>query len=188
MGTSGYISFIADNEAKNAYSHLDSGPDDIGIKMLHWLRSAIAQPDPLKEAITRLKVVSGEGPLPTPEEVSRFRQYSDPHVGDPRLEWYALLRRTQGDPTAILACGYVVYEDDPSGWIYEVSSDQRSFTVNYCDENRVTWPWTALLTDDQFLAQANQLDSEEESDDYDDEYNELNDAIKSCADLFLVRT
>ncbi len=52
----------------------------------------------------------------------------------------------------------------------------------------MTWPWTALLTDDQFLAQANQLDSEEESDDYDDEYNELNDAIKSCADLFLVRT
>src|SRR5215470_13385601 len=50
MGTSGYISFIADNEVKNAYSHLDSGPYDLGVKMLQWLRSAIAQPDPLKQA------------------------------------------------------------------------------------------------------------------------------------------
>jgi len=116
--------------AKNAYSHFDVGPDDLGIQMLHWLRSAISQPEPLKVAITRLKVVSDDGPPPTPEEVSRFRQYSDPHVGDPNTEWYALLSRAQGDPAAILACGYVVYEDDPSGWIYEVNSDERSFTVN----------------------------------------------------------
>jgi len=102
MGTSGYISFIADNKAKNAYSHLDSGPDDLGVKTLQWLRSAITQPDWLKEAITGLKVVSDAGPPPTPEEVSRFRQYSDPDVGDPAAE--------------------------------------RNFTVNYCHENRVTWP------------------------------------------------
>jgi len=30
MGTSGYISFIADHQAKNAYSHYDSGPYDLG--------------------------------------------------------------------------------------------------------------------------------------------------------------
>ena len=162
MGTSGYISFIADHQAKNAYSHLDSGPDDLGLKMLRWLRSASAQPEPLKAAIRGLKVVSDDGEPPTAEEVSRFRHYSDRSVGDPSMEWYALLRRTQGDPTAILACGYVVYEDDPSGWIYEVNTDEQSFSVNYCHENRLTWPWTGLPTDDRFLAEANELESEEE--------------------------
>jgi len=169
MGTSGHISFIADKEAKDAYNHLDSGPDELGITMLHWLRSAIARPNLLKEAITRLKLVSEDGQSPTPEEVSRLRQYGDPSVGDPTISWYALLRRIQGDPTAILACGYAVCEDEPFGWIYEVNSDERSFTVNYCHENRVTWPWSALPTDDQFLAEANQLASEEEFDDFDDE-------------------
>jgi hypothetical protein len=170
MGTSGYISFIADHQAKNAYSHYDSGPDDLGLKMLDWLRAASAQPEPLKTAIRGLRIVSDDGEQPTAEEVSRFRQYSDPSVGDPSTEWYALLRRTQGDPNAILACGCVVYEDEPSGWIYEVDTDERSFTVNYCYENRVTWPWTALPADDQFLASANQLESEDESDDFDEEY------------------
>src|SRR5262245_26829065 len=119
MGTSGYIIFVADSQTKNAYSHYDSGPDELGLKMLHWLRSASAKPELLTATITRLKVVSSDGPPPTPEEVSRFQQYSDSNVGDPSVEWYALLRRTQGDPTAILTCGYVVYEDDPFGWIYE---------------------------------------------------------------------
>ena len=105
MGTSGHISFIAGSDAKNAYSHLDSGPDELGIKVLHWLRSASCQPDLLKEAITRLKLVSEDGPSPTPEEFSRFRQYSDPLVGDPTISWYALLRRTQGDPTAMVLRG-----------------------------------------------------------------------------------
>jgi hypothetical protein len=165
MSTNGFISFIANSEAKNAYSHWDSGPYELGIKVLHWLGPASAQPDQLKAAITRLKVVSDDdGPRPTPEEVNRFQLYGDRDVGDPAMEWYALLHGTQGDPTAILACGYVVYEDDPFGWIYEVNADERSFAVNYDDENRVTWPWSALPTDDQFLAEANQLESEEESD------------------------
>jgi len=164
MSTNGFISFIADGEARNAYNHWDSGPYELGIKVLHWLRPATAQPDQLTAAITRLQVVSNDGPPPTLAEFNRFQQYGDPDVGNPATEWYALLRGTQGDPTAILACGYVVYEDDPSGWIYEVNADERSFTVNYCDENRVAWPWSALPTDDQFLAEAGQLESEEESD------------------------
>jgi hypothetical protein len=34
MGTSGYISFIAGGQAKRAYSHNDSGPGDLGLKVL----------------------------------------------------------------------------------------------------------------------------------------------------------
>ena len=168
MGTSGYISFIVDGQAINAYSHLDSGPVPLGLTMLHWLRSASAQLEPLKTAIRGLTVVSDDdGRPPTAAHVSRFRQYSDPGVGDPATEWYALLRNTQGRPDAILASGYVVYEDEPWGWIYEVNTDERTFTVNFCNENRVTWPWTDLPPDEQFLAEANQLIPPEEPYDLD---------------------
>jgi hypothetical protein len=78
-------------------------------------------------------------------------------VGDPAEEWYALLRGTQGDPDAILACGYVVYESDPFGWIYEINADEQSFSVYHDGDNRVTWRWSALPTDERFLAEAGRL-------------------------------
>ena len=83
MGTSGYISFIAGSQAKNAYSHYDSGPDDLGLTMLHWIRAASASPESLRTAISGLKVVSDDDGEPAVEEVGRLRRYSDPSVGDP---------------------------------------------------------------------------------------------------------
>src|SRR5260370_580138 len=37
MTTHGFISFIANDEAKDSYSHCDSGPYDLGGKVLRWL-------------------------------------------------------------------------------------------------------------------------------------------------------
>jgi hypothetical protein len=166
MTTKGFIIFIADDEDKNSYNHCDSGPRELGIKLLHWLRDEAKQPDRLHAAITRLKAVSDEdGPPPTPEEVSRLRAYSDPTAGDPAEEWYALLRGTQGDPDAILATGYVVHEDDTFGWIYEINADEQTFSVwfdsgqrTWADRaSRPTWPWSSLPTDQRFLAEAESL-------------------------------
>lgn len=135
-------------------------------KVLHWLRDETTQPDRLRAAITRLKAVSDEdGQPPTAEEVHRLQVYSDPGVGDPAEEWYALLRGTQGDPDAILASGYTVNEDDTFGWIYEINADEQTFSAwfdsgqrTWADHaNRPTWPWSALPTDQQFLAKAEQL-------------------------------
>jgi hypothetical protein len=155
MTTKGFISFIASGEAKDSFNYFDSGPYDLGVKLLRWLRAESRQPDHLRAAITQLRVVSDDdGPPPTEEEASRLQQYSDPTVGP---EWYSLLRRTQGDPDAILACGYVVYEADPFGWIYEINADEQSFSVYHDDSKRVTWPWSSLPTDELFLAEAGQL-------------------------------
>lgn len=157
MSTSGFVIFVADNEAKTSYNHWDSGPRDLGIKMLRWLRAERDQPDRLRAAITSLKVVSDDdGPLPTAEEVSRLHQYSDPGACDPAEEWYALLRGTQGRPAAILASGYVICDDD-GGWTYEVNADEQNFSVHRYDDNRLTWPWSALPTDQRFLDEALQL-------------------------------
>jgi hypothetical protein len=158
MTTKGFISFIASEVAKNSYSNLDSGPYELGIKVLHWLRDERIQPDQVRAAITGLTVVSDDdGPPPTPEEVRRFQVYSQPGVGGPADEWYALLRGTQGDPAAILDCGHVVYESEPFGWIYEINADDQSFSVRFDSGNRLTWPWSALPTDQRFLAEASQL-------------------------------
>ena len=63
--------------------------------------------------MTRLQAVSDEdGPPPTAEEVTRLQVYSDPTAGDPAEEWSVPLGRTQGDPDAILASGYIVHEVD----------------------------------------------------------------------------
>ena len=71
------------------------------------------------------------------------------------------LRLTQGDPAAILDCGYIVVEyDEPFWWIYEVNSDEQTFSVLLDDDHAATWPWSALPTDSQFLAQANALGGE----------------------------
>jgi hypothetical protein len=159
VSTKGSICFIADSEAKNSYSHWDSGPDELGLKVLHWLRSEVSQPEVLRTAIRGLKVVSDDdGPPPTPEEHRRLLQYSDEGAGDPNEEWYALLNGTQGNPAAICASGYVVHEDNPFGWIYEVNADEQRFSVSYDGQNGATWPWSALPTDHQFLEDADRLD------------------------------
>ena len=169
MSTNGFISFIAHGEAKHAYCHWDSGPHDLGINVLTWLRSAAAQPERLKGSITALKVVRDfDGPRPTPQEVRRFEQYSDLGVGDPTEEWRALLHDLQGDPAGILASGYLVDEGSPYAWVYEVNTDERSFSVGYDDYRAATWPWSALPTDHQFLAAAEPLDPNQPDEDDED--------------------
>ncbi len=106
MGTSGYISFIAGSQAKNAYSHYDSGPDDLGLTMLHWIRAASASPESLRTAISGLKVVSDDDGDQRAEGGQRRRRRARggrsrpaPAVQRPergRSGHGALLRRTQG--------------------------------------------------------------------------------------------
>ena len=152
MSTNGFISFVAQGEAKNAYNHWDSGPEDLGINVLNWLRAAIATPEVLKAAIVALKVVDNEeSPDPTPAEVRELSRYSDRSVGNPSQSWYALLRGTQGDPVKILASGYIISEE-PDGWTYQVDTDQQTFSVKYADLN-LTWPWSALPADEEFLTE-----------------------------------
>jgi len=88
--------------------------------------------------------------------------YADPGVGDPNESWYALLRFTQADPATILDCGYVVDDGEPGGWTYEVNCDDQTFSVD--GDERVTWPWSTLPTDRDFLAIEHRLDPDTSGD------------------------
>ena len=159
MPTHGFITFVAGGRAKHAYCHADGGPYDLGVKVLRWLRTAAKEPRRLEAAITALKVIADfDSPRPTPEEVSRLQRYSDPSVGNPNEEWYALLHDLQGDPAALLASGCIVDEGSPHAWAYEVNSDEQTFSAGYADDSGATWPWSALPTDHQLVAAAEPLD------------------------------
>jgi hypothetical protein len=152
MSTSGYIRFVANGQAKESYSHFDSMPYGIGITVLHWLRFASRDPAALREAITDLKLVGDGAPDPTEADVAAFDMYADPDVDDPGTSWYALLRYTQGDPAAILDCGYTIEDGQPGAWTYVVDCDSQTFAVESDHGGRLTWPWSALPADRDFLA------------------------------------
>jgi hypothetical protein len=65
VSTNGFIIFVADGERKNACNHWDSGPCDLGVKVLAWLRYSTSTPTRARasyEDIKRLQVVSDDVP------------------------------------------------------------------------------------------------------------------------------
>jgi len=154
MSTNGFITFTAGGRARNAYCHNDSGPGDLGILVLGWLRDAAARPGPLRAAILGLMVLSeDDSSPPTAGQIASLRKYHDRGTG-PEDEWYSLLRGTQGHPAEILACGYLLHEDETYGWVYEVDADQQTFSVSTDGRRRATWPWASLPSDREFLGRA----------------------------------
>lgn len=184
MGTRGAIVFVVDGAEKGVYNQFDSYPDGLGIDVLTWLRMDLGtgREDKLRELAHALRPVNGE---PTDEDRERYAEFGDPHVSTGR-DWYSLLRRTQGEPGAILRAG--VYEeanDFPLDslfceWAYVIDFDTREIEVYegfqrvppdqgryagrkgrhdyYPVRLRRSWSFDALPTDDQFVAFASPED------------------------------
>lgn len=106
MSTRGFISFAVDGETKTAYNHHDSYPEGLGRDVLSWLRTADL--DAARELARALRAVDQDSE-PTDEDVAALLRFYDPNVGgrSERPTWYQLLRRTQGDPGAMLEAGVI---------------------------------------------------------------------------------
>lgn len=180
MGTRGFVGFVADDETKVAYTHWDAYPGGLGLGMLEWLRGADV--GVTRDAVRALRVVTDDD-TPTPEDVKRLKKFYDPSVGgfSDELTWYQLLRRTQGDPAAILEAGVL---EDASGfpadslfaeWGFVVDFDREVFEAHegfqeqphrkgrfafmqptrdgyYPVKLAASWPLSALPTRDEFLS------------------------------------
>lgn len=117
MGTRGLIGFVVDGVQKLGYSHWGSCPEDNGIVMLEFARGMMSEGDRYGRAsvnpnmlklIRDLEVVKRDD-KPTKEQQERLARYADTNVSGGELdEWYVLLRDTQGDPRAILECGFII--------------------------------------------------------------------------------
>lgn len=133
MGTRGFVGFVVDKTEKIAYNHWDSYPGGLGVDVLAWLRGV--DRDGAAEQVRNLRLVEA-GSVPTPEDVERYAKWADLSVSRQSTDdWYCLLRKTQGDPAAMLEAG--VIEDAGNfpacslfaEWGYVADFDQGVFEV-----------------------------------------------------------
>lgn len=107
MGTRGFVGFVVDGIEKISYNHFDSYPGGLGVEVLRWLRDADLAD--VTERVRQLRVVDPTS-KPTVADIDRLSRYANRNVGTQELDaWYVLLRKTQGNPAAILEAG--VMED-----------------------------------------------------------------------------
>lgn len=106
MGTRGAITFAARGEEFTTYNHYDSYPKSLGLAMLEFAGKVAADPQGYAERIGGLTIVSA-ATEPTNMQREALAEFTDEGVSTGR-DWYATLRRTQGDPEAILRSGFLI--------------------------------------------------------------------------------
>ncbi len=180
MGTRGFITFVVDGREMTTYNHFDSYPNGLGLDVLGWLVEAVKKDDTIGR-VRALQVVNGNA-KPTTTQINRLRAFHNPNVstGSP-LEWYSLLRNTQGDCDAILKAGVMIdaraFPADSlfAEWGYVIDFDANMFEVyqgfqtgpvvgrfarrrkgrtkGYSPVSRVaSWPLSNLPSEHEFLA------------------------------------
>jgi hypothetical protein len=135
LGTRGIVGVVVDGDVKVAYNHWDAYPDGVGNTTLLAVRRWLNE-DRLGESRAKATtlVAVDEDATPTPEEWEKFKHLADTGVskGD---DWYALLRKTQGDIDAILDAGAygdaIGFTGDSlfCEWGYVVDFDNEVFEV-----------------------------------------------------------
>jgi hypothetical protein len=106
MGTRGSFGWRVDGQDKLCYNHFDSYPTGLGQQMVDFCR-LVEDWDKVKEKVRALENVKDREP--TEEDVEACRAYANLNVSNQNTQdWYCLLRETQGDPGAVLACGRYV--------------------------------------------------------------------------------
>lgn len=134
MGTRGIVGFTLDGEDKLTYNHYDSYPDSLGEDMVDFVRNMDAAA--VKKQVQKLILVQEDGADPTPEQIEKLNHYCNPNVGarlsdarsNPPINWYQLLRETQGDPAAILEAGYMV---DSRTFILDSLFCEYAYIINF---------------------------------------------------------
>ncbi len=117
MSTRGFITFVVDGAEKTCYIHDNAYPGAAGLDTLNWLRR---EHHGFAERQARnLRPVDDNVP-PAPADVDRLAPYTDLTVSKrSTADWYCLLRRTHGNPAAILDAGWFEPADDfPADSLY----------------------------------------------------------------------
>jgi len=139
MGTRGAFGFHIDGETKVSYNHYDSYPEGLGDSIVKWVESAVRgqslNPVELLTKVRALEPVPENRP-PTDDEIARLEPWTDLSVSKKSTEdWYCLLRKAQGDLSAMLEAGF--YSDYKSfladslfcEWAYVTNFDDELFEV-----------------------------------------------------------
>lgn len=141
MSTRGLWGFTYEGTTKVTYNHYDSYPDGLGsdlVKALNKFLDGTNSSNPrvfLQSLVKDQQLVNEETP-PTAEQVEQLLGYANLNVSTQSpQEWYVLLRETQGDLAATLACGYMVdgFEFGHDAlfceWGYVIDLDADEFVI-----------------------------------------------------------
>jgi hypothetical protein len=137
MGTRGAFGIRINGADKVTYCHFDSYPSGLGRSVVDWLAGIIKRDSvgKLKRDADKLRVIDGKTP-PTSVEQATLSKYADTGVSRQSTDdWYCLLRRTQGDPAAILKAGVMLDGADFlrdslfCGYAYIVNLDSMKLEV-----------------------------------------------------------
>jgi hypothetical protein len=105
VGTRGLTGFVVGGTEYLQYQQCDSYPSGVGIDVLKWLKNANLER--VVEQAKALKLIDPES-TPTAEQIKACAPWTNLGVSEGKTsDWYCLVRETQGDPQAILDCGYV---------------------------------------------------------------------------------
>ena len=128
----GSIILKKNNYLKVTYSHRNSEPEGIGIRIVDWIRSAGAEA--ISEYFDKVKVIREEEPM-TPEQRESYRKYVPEKLWNENMTWPQALAWTK-NAVAPLKDGYpwlIDYSGFNGVWInrwrYIIDLDTNEFVV-----------------------------------------------------------
>jgi hypothetical protein len=159
MGTRGTTGFIANGEQFASYQQFDSYPAGVGVQVLKFAREHLSVPalrGDYKAAVSRLVKVDESG-KPTDEQREALKDFTDTHVST-GADWYATLRKCQGEPGLILKSGYITdsissFNNEEYDWVIDFDANEFiGYAGNGFEIAR--YSLDALPTDEEFTAAA----------------------------------
>lgn len=136
MGTRGLMGFVVDGQVKATYNHFDSYPSYLG-KMVGQFAATLADGDRLGEYVEKartLRLVKEDG-KPSAADRKKFASFAENVGNNPGLDWYSVLRGTQGDLEIVLDTGVMIdsltfaYDSLFCEWGYLVNLDNGMIEV-----------------------------------------------------------
>jgi hypothetical protein len=156
MGTRGTISIIVNDTEKTVYNHYDSYADGIGVQLLDFVRT-LADDSAEFAAVSLLADQLRPVPKthgPSEEEKPKYQKYHENvSAGD---DWYAYLRKTQGDIPLMLEAGLYEPWSEPGSeeYHYVINLDAETFSAcGYYDP--VSYQFSNLPSNEEFVAEVN---------------------------------
>lgn len=138
MSTRGLWGFVIDGEEKLTYNHSDSYPGGLGETLLRFCRDEWVK-DGAEGASddARMLALVSEQTNPTEEQKRNLRRFLKNPNGykDDEIDWYWLLRATQGDARKTLDAGHMIdgreFAKDSlfCEWGYVIDLDRGVFEV-----------------------------------------------------------
>jgi len=161
VSTRGMIAFRVGGVVRAAHNHCDSYPEGLGVQVLRFARQMVKDDAVAVTSLRALALAPVTG-QPDADQIKALIAWADLSRVDPKqgITWSDLLRRTEGNPDAILTAGYII---DASAelntrwvaWAYELDFDAEALRVYRHGDEIMRFTFAALPDDDVFLSRLN---------------------------------